>query len=189
MLQRTPMRALPYEMDPSPDVRRELLGLLANAWIQHVLELCPEVSEGAVMSIGPAPYRRLDCDGLALAYIRPRPRRSAVRVDFSGLWRVTRPSRLLVPHSAGAATLMLASAEQIPEATRLVRQIVEDTRRARAQESSVTPALNTYRGGVKLTPERGRDGRPLDGVRRGRAMSRATMVAEGQGRTGLEPDS
>ncbi len=183
------MRPLPYEIDPSPDVRRELLGLLASAWIQHVLELCPEITEGTVMSIGPAPYRRLDCDGLALAYIRPRPRRSAVRIDVSGLWLVTRPSRLLIPHAAGAASLMLTAADQIPEATRLLRQIVDDTRRARAQEPTVSPPLKTYRGGVRVSPQRGSSGGNLAGGRRGRVMGQATMGAEGRVRTELEPDS
>ena len=35
------------------------------------------ISEGTVMTPGPPPYRRLDCGGRALAYIRERPRKRA----------------------------------------------------------------------------------------------------------------
>jgi hypothetical protein len=49
------------------------------------------VREGTVMTEGPPPYRRLDCDGRALAYVRTRPRKKAVRVDVSSLWAPGNP--------------------------------------------------------------------------------------------------
>lgn len=89
------------------------------------------IVEGVVMSVGPAPYRRLDCDGRALAYVRTRPRKRAVRVDVTGLWRAPNGSRLRIPSATGVATLLVCSEADTSEAIRFLKNTVARTREAR----------------------------------------------------------
>lgn len=89
--------------------------------------------EGTVLSSGPAPYRRLDCDGRALAYIRVRPRKRAIRVDVTGLWQAPKGSRLRLPNAGGAASLLLRSEVEVYEAVRFLVTTVERTRRNEAR--------------------------------------------------------
>ena len=91
------------------------------------------ISEGTVMTPGPPPYRRLDCGGRALAYIRERPRKRAVRVDLSGLWQPKRPSSLQVESSSGSASLMIRSLEEIEEAIAFLEEAVLHTVYVEAQ--------------------------------------------------------
>lgn len=109
---------------------RELLDQLADRLIQDILSALPEVREGHVMTIGPPAYRRLDCDGRALAYLRSRPRRLGVRVEISGLWRVSGPSELQVASAAGVA-LMCRSYGDIDEVIRYLTDVVGSTREPR----------------------------------------------------------
>ena len=87
------------------------------------------IREGTVMTMGPPPYRRLDCGGRALAYVRSRPRKGAVRVDISGLWVKARASYLEVRGSSGSVSLMLRCDEDIEEAASYLGEIVAHTRR------------------------------------------------------------
>lgn len=109
------------------------LATLASALIEEMTRAVAGVREGTVMTIGPAPYRRLDADGRALAYVRVRPKRRAVRVDVSGLWQVSCPSRLRFPAAGGAATILVERLDQLPEAVSFLTACVEETRLARAQ--------------------------------------------------------
>lgn len=86
------------------------------------------VREGTVMTIGPAPYRRLDCDGRALAYVRTRPRKRAVRVDVSSLWTPARVPKSKIPSATGSTCLLLRSTEDVDEAIAFLRETVDKTR-------------------------------------------------------------
>lgn len=86
------------------------------------------VREGVVTGTGPRPYRRLDCDGRALAYIRERPKKRGVRVDVSGLWQVPASSRLRTHGASGAASLWIRSPGDVAEAARYLWEAVELTR-------------------------------------------------------------
>ncbi|MCK6551736.1 hypothetical protein L6R52_38235 [Myxococcota bacterium] len=89
-----------------------------------------ELEEGAVTtSAGPAPYRRLDRRGRALAYVRMRPKKRAVRIDVSNLWMRPVSSRLEVMSSVGAA-LLVREHRDVPEALAYLRRTVEATERA-----------------------------------------------------------
>lgn len=92
--------------------------------------LAPDIREGVVMTVGPVPYRRLDCDGRALAYVKTRPKKRAVRVDVSGLWTAPPGSRLRI-HSSSGATLMVTAETDIGEAIAYLKQTVEVTRSRR----------------------------------------------------------
>lgn len=107
----------------------EPLQTLLEALIREITADNLDVTEGRVMTIGPPPYRRLDCDGRALAYVRRRTRKKAVRVDVSGLWAAERPSRIRVPTASGSATLMVRCADDLDEALAFLRDTVERTRR------------------------------------------------------------
>lgn len=89
------------------------------------------IREGIVMTLGKTPYRRLDCDGRALAYIKTRPKKGAVRVDVSGLWMAPQASRLSVPSATGGA-LMISSESDIEDAAKYLIEIVQHTRERRA---------------------------------------------------------
>jgi len=123
------MKKSTSRLDLLPVLRRLAGELIAAALEAGVSGL----TEGTVLSSGPAPYRRLDCDGRALAYIRPRPRKKAVRVDITGLWRAPRGSKLRLPSAGGAAALLLKSEVEVYEAVRFLVQTVERTRRHEAQ--------------------------------------------------------
>lgn len=126
-------------MDPELE---DQLFKLANRFI-HEMTAVSHIREGVVMTTGPAPYRRLDCDGRALAYIRTRPRKRAVRVDVSGLWLTPGPSRLRIPNAGGATTLVLRSEQDRVEAIDYLRTTVERTRAANhstdPEEGSLDP--------------------------------------------------
>jgi hypothetical protein len=107
----------------------EILHILLENFIRSLVTSPLEVSEGRVMTIGPPPYRRLDCDGRALAYIRRRARKKAVRIDVSGLWKAERSSRLRIPTASGSATLLVRSADDLEEAVEFLHDTIERTRR------------------------------------------------------------
>lgn len=110
---------------------------LQGRLVEAVLALrLPNLEEGDVMCGGPPPYRRLDCDGRALAYIRARPRKRAVRVDITGLWRAPRSSPLSTPNAGGAASLLVCSEADIFDAVRFILATVEGTRRTEARAAA-----------------------------------------------------
>ena len=94
------------------------------------------ICEGKVMTVGPPPYRRLDCDSRALAYIRSRPRKRAVRIDISALWDARHECPLRIQSSSSAATLMLASDLDVDEAVSFIREAVARTRAAHKKHGS-----------------------------------------------------
>jgi hypothetical protein len=71
----------------SQDIRPSLEEI-TDRLIARLIGLNPEIKEGSVRTVGPAPYRRLDCKMRALAYIRCRPKKRMVRIDITGLWLV-----------------------------------------------------------------------------------------------------
>ena len=105
------------------------LSILESALIQSVTAKNNEISEGKVMTIGPVPYRRLDCVGRALAYVRTRPRKGAIRVDISGLWVPERTSPIREATATGSATLFIRTQADLEEAVRFLTDTVENTRR------------------------------------------------------------
>lgn len=109
---------------------RTQLERMMDALVTEARVRLPDLEEGRVMTVGPPPYRRLDCDGRALAYLRARPRRVAVRLDISGLWLPPRTSPLLIPSSVGAALLL----ERRDDVELAVVALVESVERTRAYE-------------------------------------------------------
>jgi hypothetical protein len=111
--------------------RREwdgFLALLAEKVIAALVSSDLGIREGVVMSLaGVAPYRRLDCDGKALCYVRCRPQKRAVRIDVSGLWcRPAQPTRLI--QKSSSLTLMVSRYEDVGEAAEYLRTVVQATR-------------------------------------------------------------
>jgi hypothetical protein len=118
-------------MNPS-DLYLELESL-ATQFILH-LSVAPEgISEGVVKTYGPAPYRRLDCDGRALAYMRLRLKRKMLRVDVSGLWLPPKPSQLRIRASNGSASLAISSRPDMLDAVVQLRDSVARTRAVEAR--------------------------------------------------------
>jgi hypothetical protein len=98
-------------MDASQE-RSEPLERLAAALIAAALAgSIPGAREGRVQASGRAPYRRIDCDGRALALVRVRPARCAVRVDVPAHRSPPRGARLAVAGAAGVALLVRADDE------------------------------------------------------------------------------
>jgi hypothetical protein len=104
--------------------------------VAEVTRFCGTREGIVTCSAGPPPYRRLDCDGRALAYIRARPRKRFVRIDVSGLWRAPAEGRLAQPIAAGASALIVRSEEDVPEVVRYLTETIEGTRRARLPKSA-----------------------------------------------------
>lgn len=120
------------------DEKTQLEARIAKMIAELALAL-PACREGVVMTIaGPPPYRRVDCDGRALAYFRTRPRRHMVRIDVSSLW-LAPPEALsiLVPGATGMA-LCIRSDEDAELALRFLKRIVQHTRKHRP---FVSPAV------------------------------------------------
>lgn len=105
-----------------------------HSWASALVEALQEldgVTEGSVLYGGTEPpYRRIDCDRRVLAYVRVRARRSAVRIDITGRWRVP-PSRLEVP-SSSAKTLLVRSDRDLNRAISVLRGAVTRSRRSSA---------------------------------------------------------
>jgi hypothetical protein len=94
----------------------------------EALTMSEAIREGAVTTTGPSPYRRLDCDGRALAYIRVRPKKRGVRVDVSGLWIAPYVSRLKIAGAGGAASLFLRTHQDVRDAAHYLNDTIEHTR-------------------------------------------------------------
>jgi hypothetical protein len=105
---------------------RESLDAIITALIRRLSGMNPEILEGYVRTVGPAPYRRLDCKMRALAYIRSRPKKRMVRVDITGLWLVPPRCRLSLPSASGAA-LAIRSELDVEDAVRYILQTVART--------------------------------------------------------------
>lgn len=97
------------------------------------------------MSTGPAPYRRVDCDGRALVYLRPRPRKRGLRLDVSGLWLVPRGCVLRLPTATAAASLLVRNEGDVEEAARYVAETVRRTRAAQTRMAHRGPRYGVVR--------------------------------------------
>lgn len=106
--------------------RRELNHMMETL-LSAAAEKLPGVYEGIVMSHA-KPYRRLDCDGRALAYCRVRTRRGGVRIDVSGLWIPAEPCIFSVPGSTGAASLFITEETQVERIIAFLKETLERTR-------------------------------------------------------------
>ena len=115
-----------------PKTRRDWDGYLAMLAERLIAKLSSKelgIREGVVMSLaGVAPYRRLDCDGRALCYVRCRPQKKVVRVDVSGLWCKPSVSKLALNDTSGSMTLMVKGLEDVDEAVSYLRSVVVATR-------------------------------------------------------------
>lgn len=112
-----------------------------HQWMNEIVRVVTHsgerIFEGIVMTPGPPPYRRLDCDGRALAYLRLRSRKGGVRIDISGLWVPPRTSPLSIPTASGAASLMVRQREEIGEAVAFLFETVSATRHAAKVQAGV----------------------------------------------------
>ena len=90
------------------------------------------LTEGQVLSAGPPPYRRIDCDGRALAYVRARPRKRGIRVDISGLWQPPRAARIRIPSATCAASLLIRNEADVVDAVRFIESTIRRTRKREA---------------------------------------------------------
>ena len=107
---------------------KETLDEILAELIRALLEADLDIREGKVMTSGDAAYRRLDCDQRALAYLRTRPKKRAVRIDVTGLWKTPRSSKLRVPNAGGSATLLVHSRSEARTAVKFLMDTVERTR-------------------------------------------------------------
>jgi hypothetical protein len=124
---------------------RQRLAALEEMLIGELVRAPTGIREGVVMTQGPVPYRRLDCDGRALAYVRRRPRKDFVRIDISGLWIAPKHTRLELAGASGVASLAVRSEEECRDAIDLIRTAVAKTRaereRREAGEAKVTVSI------------------------------------------------
>lgn len=107
-----------------------------EALIQGVRAQEPTARRGLVRSQRPAPYRRIDCDGRVLAYLRPRCHRGTrgVRIDLSGLWVRPCNSRLEISGRSGSASLLVRGPDDLIEAIAFLVAALRHTRRLLAME-------------------------------------------------------
>lgn len=111
------------------DAYREELEPIADHFIRYLIDARVGIKEGEVMTPGPPPYRRLDCDARALCYVRVRPKKRGIRVDLSGLWCLAGESRFRVPGSSGMASFMIKDGAHAEELARYLVDVVYFTRR------------------------------------------------------------
>jgi hypothetical protein len=117
---------LPVRADTRP---MRPLGKIANRLLECLYAIEDlGIHEGAVRTARQPSYRRIDCDGRALAYIRVRPKHRCVRVDVSPLWSLPRRSRLEHPRALGRGVLLLRDLDDLAEAIRCLSETVRNTR-------------------------------------------------------------
>lgn len=89
------------------------------------------IFEGVVTSMHRPPYRRLDCDGRALAYIRTRPYKNELRVDVTGMWLLAKRKSRLRVHAPGGMMALVAHDElEVAEIAAYLNETVARTRAA-----------------------------------------------------------
>ena len=115
--------------------RRAAIERLTGILVDRARSL-PDVSEGRVRGRNCAGYRRLDCGGRALAFVRGRPSAGGVRVDVSGLW--VRPSRsgLEITKPAGPPSLLVRTDSDVAEVLAFLVATIGATRHAYAREAA-----------------------------------------------------
>ena len=90
-------------MNPRSPVQTEIrarLEELTSQLVEQIESTQTGIQEGVVMTMSRPPYRRLDCEGRALAYVRVRPTKQWVRVDISDLWFPPSSDPLIVREEA-----------------------------------------------------------------------------------------
>jgi hypothetical protein len=120
--------------------KEESLDDILSDLIRELVEANLDIQEGKVMTAGDASYRRLDCDQRALAYLRARPKKKAVRIDVTGLWKTPRSSKLKIPNAGGSATLLVHTKSEARAAVKFLKDTVERTRE-RAPTPRATPVV------------------------------------------------
>lgn len=113
-----------------PSSIKRSLTALADLLIDRAFNGPHNIVEGVVTTMSRRPYRRLDCDDRALAYIRVRPRRGHIRVDITGLWIAPRYSRLRVPGAGGTIVLVGYNEADMEEIAVYLDETVRRTREA-----------------------------------------------------------
>lgn len=126
------------------EVIRPELDALAASLVEYATRPGSGITEGTVMSEAPS-YRRLDYGAHALAYVRVRVRRGAVRVDVTGYWPHHRVPLPAAPHLRCHSSL--AFAVKTEDEARAVARWLADVVRA-----------------VKTDKEQGRDPRKVGQV-------------------------
>lgn len=122
------------------------LRALGDRLLEELARLAPWAREGAVRGRRPGIYRRVDCDGRALIYLRPRRRGvRGLRVDLSGLWVRPRKSPIEISGRSGSASLLVTDAAEIPEAARFVAEAIVTTRRLLDAEARRRPPTHAGR--------------------------------------------
>lgn len=101
--------------------------LLSHHLIQRAHLTGLGIHEGLIRS-KVQPYRRLDCAGRALAYLRPRPRSRGLRVDIPGTWRPPGECELSVNGANAAASLLIREFSELDRAVEFLRETVKRTR-------------------------------------------------------------
>lgn len=96
--------------------------------VENLLNAGVGIDEGRVMTPGLPPYRRLDCDGRALVYLRIRPKKGGIRVDLSGLWYPQRDHELRIPGSSGMASFLVSSRAEADALAPFLCAVVHHTR-------------------------------------------------------------
>lgn len=104
------------------------LSHLMDILIAEVTREPSPIREGTVMTPGPLPYRRLDCDGRALAYVRARPRKRMIRIDVSGLWVAPRRPEQALPNAGGTVAIAVRSNHDRAAAVGYLTEVVRYTR-------------------------------------------------------------
>jgi hypothetical protein len=117
---------------------KERLTKLEQLFFEELTRNAIGIREGEVMTMGPAPYRRLDCDGRALAYVRRRPRKELLRIDLSGLWLTPKQTNLRIASAGAVASLAVRCEADCREAVEFIRAAVLRTRAERARREGGT---------------------------------------------------
>src|ERR1044071_1814448 len=104
------------------------LDSLADHLIHDLTKGPSPIREGIVMTMGNVPYRRLDCDGRALAYVRTRRRKNMIRVDISGLWAAPRKPESAIPGSQGTISFAVRTENDRVAAVGYLTEVVTHTR-------------------------------------------------------------
>lgn len=134
-------RPMPY-VTPA---RRAAVERLTGILVAQARSL-PGVLEGRVRGRNRAGYRRLDCGGRALAFIRGRPSAGGVRIDVSGLWVRASTSALEITKPAGPPALLVRTDRDIAEALAFLRATIGATDRAYAREAARHRLAGRVRG-------------------------------------------
>lgn len=109
---------------------REYYDHLAKMVYERLLAREPSLKIGRDQVHSPPYYRRIDCDGRALVYFKPRPRKRWLRIELTSLWEVAATTTLAVRTSTGIA-LLIDKGDEIEEAVEFLLMAIQYTREVR----------------------------------------------------------